>query len=1244
MVSSKVSARLVKFPHVFLRPQAVSWKNIQVRKFGCIVPNQPTHNSPCQLIRSGFDNIAQKVFRVTMADPLSIIGGISSVIQISQAVVGYIKAAKGAKEERKRLIVVINSTTAICQSLLDTAEMDPDEWTQTLRSLTRREAGPLCCFKESLESLQKKLSPERKRTTQLNGWTSTLRWPFEQDELRKIIADIEGQKSLLSLALANDNIKLSMAILHTTQDLANQMKTIQMSQEVQETASHGILANVDAMSIRNEQELQRSRVEEAYKKKQMLLSQMTTIDFDANHADISSRRTDGTGNWLLNNHEYISWRDENYCRTLWCPGLPGAGKTILTSLVIDSLRRSKTNRQSVERPDCFVGTAGVYCSYQNSDSASNIMGSILRQLCDPLEQLPVAAQESAKDSSDMVQKIISLFSLYGKLYLVIDALDECSDSNSLLKQTQKLLEAAKEGQSNTELHILITGRHNATLELHRYLIPDARLDISSDESDVRVYLQQDIRKHSQLSKWVLEDGDFEKLVVESILTKLSGMFLLARLYMDILAHIPTKRGVRKALKTLPTGVHDTYHEAWNRLLGQKTHQAELGKRILLWVVHAARPLRQQELQHALAVEEGDKELDREGLLDVEALTSFCTGLVIINERTNLVSLVHPTTQEYFDDRKSALFPHAHEEIAKVCVTYLRMKPFSDEGALPSIKAFQQRWASHRFLGYAAANCGFHTREAGTASGIQRSLFLLKDEKSRLAASQALILNTIGTRDWGTEWPEQSKFRMNTWESEFADSASFVNPLHVASCFGLVEPAKQLVQEGTDVNALDGTNGTALHWALFGGHTEILTFLLESGADANIERDQSRLRRWPSLGYFTLPLSIAAYIGNTRAIETLLYHGADVNKRQTKNSNETALFTAFHAREHEAAKLLLENGADINIEPRHIMAVVIHGDFESLKMVVEKGANKQQLQEALARAASAGQFLKVSYLLGHGADPNGFREDDTALVIHTPNISDGEESVLWETATPLVYCIAQHSNNPASDFLRCFQLLLESGADVNRISARRYFFGDDFITSATENIYSLPTGRKTTPLLTASYFGRLIMARMLVERGADINFCLGGQNTALTQAIRAEGFEGISSKTEHSWSSSLQTRETLSTLIELGANIELCSSEDRDRIAQLLAMSDEDLETLAELQRLVEQPHLGQDIYHQKSFRKRGEELKAMVAQGADVGLLPPRDKFRAERFLTWTEEDINSLDVERDAALASIERNQQGPL
>ena len=83
--------------------------------------------------------------------------------------------------------------------------------------------------------------------------------------------------------------------------------------------------------------------------------------------------------------------------------------------------------------------------------------------------------------------------------------------------------------------------------------------------------------------------------------------------MDILEDLPTQRDVREALKSLPEGREETYLQAWNSVNAQIARKRELGKDVLLWIVNAQRPLRQVELQHALAIREDDDEFVHHGL-------------------------------------------------------------------------------------------------------------------------------------------------------------------------------------------------------------------------------------------------------------------------------------------------------------------------------------------------------------------------------------------------------------------------------------------------------------------------------------------------------------------------------------------------------------------------------------------------------------------------------------------------------
>ena len=708
--------------------------------------------------------------------------------------------------------------------------------------------------------------------------------------------------------------------------------------------------------------------------------------------------------------------------------------------------------------------------------------------------------------------------------------------------------------------------------------------------------------------------------------------------MDLLIDIPTRRGVRKALERLPEGPEDTYTEAWARICAQRQQYAELGKKVLSWVVHSTRPLRTREVLHALAIDEDDDEFDEEGLLDVSTLTSSCAGLVILDEQQSFVSLVHPTAQEYFQERKENFFRSGHENLAKTCINYLLMKDFRDTGPCLGIEHLTQRWSAYPFLGYAAVNWGYHVKLADSKSIILSAARLLENDNARVAAKQALVLNLAGASAWGTEWPEKA----SSEKIYVTCSSASLGAIHLAAYFGLEIIVDGLIAVGEEVDALDDNDATAVFWALYGHQNGVLRRLLEHGADANAMSNHNAFRRWPRVGGMSLPLRLAAYQGNTAAVRLLLRYGADVNGRDQNGDNmSTAVSTALWAQQDDAVSVLLENGANVNFDG---IEFISNGSLDVLEKLVAAGLNKEAIQQALLEAAAQTHYEKVKFFLDHGADANGAylspREEFEKILNWSKSLSN--EEILWclhanlgEQSSPLVKLIA-HELGSADEVPRVLNLLIDSGADVNRIAACHYFYADDFFHHRSTGGWAPRRGRKTTPLMTAAYHGMTDVVKILRERGASINLIVDGKNTALTSAVESESYQ----------LTSIETYDMIKLLIEYGADSKLCAIEAENRIQKLLAMSCEDRRNMTAFQKLVRISPFGEDIYNdeRRTYRERRNLIEQLIKNGADPGLCCSRDEERIQIFISWTDRRLEELDRERDEELNELERYKKGPL
>src|SRR2546421_1391761 len=206
------------------------------------------------------------------------------------------------------------------------------------------------------------------------------------------------------------------------------------------------------------------------------------------------------------------------------------------------------------------------------------------------------------------------------------------------------------------------------------------------------------------------------------------------------------KATRTALKKFPNGseaYNYAYEEAMERVDGQITNSRDLAKQVLSWITCAKRPLTTSELRHALGVEIGESELDEENLPEIEDIISVCAGLVTVDEQSNIIRLVHYTTQEYFERTWTSWFPSAQADIAITCVTYLSFDTF-ETGFCPTENDFETRLQLNPLYDYAARNWGHHTRIA--LKEVEQLILDFLETGAKVSASSQVMM-TSNTYRW-----------------------------------------------------------------------------------------------------------------------------------------------------------------------------------------------------------------------------------------------------------------------------------------------------------------------------------------------------------------------------------------------------------------------------------------------------------------------------------------------------------------
>ena len=212
---------------------------------------------------------------------------------------------------------------------------------------------------------------------------------------------------------------------------------------------------------------------------------LSSSDFPAQQNQFFRACQEGTGKCLLDSNEYRLWLDGSE-PTLFCPGIPGAGKTMLTSIVVSDL-------QERFRADSDVGIVYVYCNYkrQSEPPVDCLMASLCKQLLQGRRTLPTELnspyqRHAHRDTQPSTEEIrIAMCALVGDLsrtYLVVDALDECAEvARSRLLKDKSML------QADRKVSLITTSRYIP--DMTAFFGGKLSLEIRTTDGDVPNYLK-----------------------------------------------------------------------------------------------------------------------------------------------------------------------------------------------------------------------------------------------------------------------------------------------------------------------------------------------------------------------------------------------------------------------------------------------------------------------------------------------------------------------------------------------------------------------------------------------------------------------------------------------------------------------------------------------------------------------------------------------------------------------------------
>ncbi|KFY91042.1 hypothetical protein V500_04822 [Pseudogymnoascus sp. VKM F-4518 (FW-2643)] len=483
-------------------------------------------------------------------------------------------------------------------------------------------------------------------------------WPVKKNKVEQCLKDIVTQKNVFIESLNVEHIGQSLKTGH----VVSQMAKVQSDES-----------------------------------RRKIIKWLFVTDPDTNQKAARKLHEDETSEWFTEGRDYLRWKEEPNT-FLWLYGLPGCGKTILCSEIIEQTRQFCSDRPTDR------ALAYFYFSFRDTDKqmTTNLLRSLLSQLLQQSEStsnlvriLYDSYSHTQPPTDQLLSSIKSMIDSHRNrnVFIIIDALDECPNEGGERGDLCDCLITIKEWAASN-LHVLVTSR--SLVELTDSLdalctIASISIEGAAVESDIRKFIRTQLSNDRKLQKWPTEiQGEIEKALTHGA----QGMFLWVACQLNSLRKCVTASDVDKVLKSLPKTLDNTYERI---LMSIDTEHIQIAHIALRWISHAHRPVTIEELAEAVIIDltACPSVNPRNRIPEPSWLMEILTGLVTISRRKrdwtrdnwmvytpnyiHCVEIAHYSVTEYLNSSRILNTPaymfyisneSAAEDIVQKCLCYI----------------------------------------------------------------------------------------------------------------------------------------------------------------------------------------------------------------------------------------------------------------------------------------------------------------------------------------------------------------------------------------------------------------------------------------------------------------------------------------------------------------------------------------------------------------------------------------------
>ncbi|KAL8870710.1 MAG: hypothetical protein Q9174_003309 [Haloplaca sp. 1 TL-2023] len=242
--------------------------------------------------------------------------------------------------------------------------------------------------------------------------------------------------------------------------------------------------------------------------------------------DVSKVHQPGSGLWFLQDPVFHQWLASDR-KALWAHGIPGAGKTVLISIVADHLKELGSKEPS-NRVAC------IYCEYSQGvlQSPENLLASIGCQLLPDQNAISPALRAFCQQNDrgrtrptmkQVMSVLIDEVVKSAAVSILIDAVDELEPKvQKVLLENIKTLIAMPE-LKQTQVRLMVSSRQQKSLFPDAYIV-----EIATTDDDMRMFVEKCIEDgivpdSEELSTTVQEDLELRSTIVSAVVNRSKGM-------------------------------------------------------------------------------------------------------------------------------------------------------------------------------------------------------------------------------------------------------------------------------------------------------------------------------------------------------------------------------------------------------------------------------------------------------------------------------------------------------------------------------------------------------------------------------------------------------------------------------------------------------------------------------------------------------------------------------------------------